>query len=280
MSASKSIKLILAFMAMACFAAPEGLSAQMIGGGGGKKRGGGTGGGGGRLKIRPPDQRGSYFSRITRYTPEEEADGELAGKLSVRPFRKDRKPLKLRVYRREELIINIGSGSFGVDQFSEVLMKGVYCTVNWENEEPKEGKKKSRKRPQLLSISLNPIAVEGKVVEVDGDILIIKVKPSNGTDWPEVAASINPNATSNKRVTTKKKRIRNKKLKLKVLPDVVSMVDATIATISLEDLEPDMPIEAQVIQGKKTGYLVEIKLVDAEAASGEDDSNRGGGPRG
>ncbi|MCZ6682936.1 MAG: hypothetical protein O7B26_07110 [Planctomycetota bacterium] len=279
MSACKSIKLILAFMAMACFAAPEGLSAQMIGGGGGKKRGGGTGGGGGRLKIRPPDQRGSYFSRITKYTPEEEADGELAGKLSVRPFRKDRKPLKLRVYRREELIINIGSGSFGVDQFSEVLMKGVYCTVNWENEEPKEGKKKSRKRPQLLSISLNPIAVEGKVVEVDGDILIIKVKPSNGTDWPEIAASINPNATSNKRVTNRKKRIRNKKLKLKVLPDVVSMVDATNATISLEDLEPDMPIEAQVIQGRKTGYLVEIKLVDAEA-SGEDDSDRDGGTRG
>lgn len=280
MKASKSFKLMLALLAAACFAAPEGLSAQMIGGGGGQKKGGGgTGGGGGRLNIRPPDERGSYFSQISRYSPEEEADGELAGLLSVKPLRKDRKSLKLRVYRKDEMVIHIGSGTFGVDQFSELLTSGVYCTVNWENEEPKEGKKSAHKRKELTSLSLDPLSVEGKVVGVDGDLIILKVKPKNDADWPEVAESINPNRPP-KHVSNAKKKIRYKKLKLKVLPDVVKMLDATQATIGLEDLQEDMPVEALVIHGRKTGYLVEIKLVDAEAATGEDDGDRGGGTRG
>lgn len=281
MKAFGSVRLVFALLAAVMLGAPESLSAQMIGGGGKKKGGGRPGGGGTGITVRPPDTSGNYYSYILKYTPEEEADGELAGQLTVKPFRKDLRSLKLRVYRRDDLVVSIGSGSFHVDQFPEVLTKGIHCVASWENEESDAGKRTRHSRKQLLTLTINPVKVEGKIVKIEGDIVTLKAIPVNGADWPEVNESINPNRTPPAHTSNAKKKIRRKKLKLKVLPDIVKMEDATNAPIGLEDLQADMPIEAEVIQGRKLGYLAQIKLVDTEAESKDNGhEDRGGGPRG
>lgn len=253
---------------------------------------------GGGIKLGAPADSGSYFGRILKFSPVENAgDDDLVGHLIFRPFRKDLKTLRLRVHRKDNgFSIRIGDGSFAEDQLQDILSTGLYCTVNWSVEKSGEddhgdGRSHKRKRSsrfkkkELVDMTFNPVAVEGKIVEIDGDIVVLRCKPKSG-DWPEVAAKINPNRPPPKVAPrssgNRKKKVRLKKLKLKVLEDVTKFSDAANTTIDLGDLEADQPIEANVIQGAKTGYLTSIKLVDAEAGDNEEGKggDRGGRPGG
>ena len=215
---------------------------------------------------------GNFYGRIVKFTPSDDDEGDLIGTLSLKGYTRSNSSIRLKVFRKDESSISLGSLKIAVDQYAEILAKGVQVDANWEVMERKDGKphkKITRSTPrQLVNLSFKTVRVQGEIVEVDGDVIIIKVVPQNGMQWPDVQAkeadrSRNRSANvTNINFTPRKPKIRSRKLKLRVVDEVSDLHDLESAPIDVGDLEEEQLVEATVIPGyPKIGYLTALRLV-------------------
>ncbi len=290
---ARVLGILCAVFACVLLVGAEAADAQM---GGGRRRGGG---GGRPKKPKGPtqdvpeqaDAPGQQTGRIVKFKPakEDEEDENLLGMLSVRPFRKGQKTLKMSVRRADTLRIELGDAKIEGEDILEYMWKGLHCTAGWAFENPD---KKKPKKKELRSLRLDSLIVSGKIDKIEDDLIVIKARPKNGQNWPDLAAKQDPG----KNPTTKKKIIL-RKLKLKILEDVSKFVDAKKEELDLDEFEVGKKVDATVVYGRPFGILLVLQSSTAddkpqEAGEPEkprDEGNRGkgrgrpkrpGGPRG
>jgi hypothetical protein len=273
------------------FVAAEAAEAQ-IGRGGGRRRSSGRGkqSGGNLPRDKGPSEShsqspGSHRAEIYKFEAATgDEDETLIGFLKVRPMDGGRL-LKLVVRSNEQLKVSVAGHDFPVEDYPDILWKGLHCTANWEFQQPEPGSKKPIERmpKELQSLTFETLAVEGKIVAIEGDSLVLKVRPSDDRPWPqrEKRQTRRPSGNTN---TKKPKRIPQKKLSIRIIDEVASYADAAGHPLGLGDFEIDQDIEAAIVYGgKKNGMLVELKSLTAEEQEeGNQAGERGNqpGPRG
>ncbi len=220
----------------------------------------------------PLASSGSFYGRIVKFTPVDDDEGDLLGTLSLRGYTRTNSSMRLKVFRNDESSISLGNLKIPVDDYAEMLAKGVQVNANWQVIERKDGKphkKITRSTPkELVTLSFKTVNVQGKIIEVDGDVITIKVVPQNGMQWPDVQAKEADRSrhrtvtATNINVTPRKAKIRSRKLKLRVVDEVADLNDLEAAVIEVGDLEEEQLVEATVIPGyPKIGYVTSLRLV-------------------
>jgi len=272
------------------------LSAQVAGGKpGGRSDDKGTRNRNNQNLNQPLASSGSFYGRIVKFTPVDDDEGDLLGTLSLRGYTRTNSSMRLKVFRNDESSISLGNLKIPVDDYAEMLAKGVQVNANWQVIERKDGKphkKITRSTPkELVTLSFKTVSVQGKIIEVDGDVITIKVVPQNGMQWPDVQAKEADRSrhrtvtATNINVTPRKAKIRSRKLKLRVVDEVSDLNDLEDAIIDVGDLEEEQLVEATVIPGyPKIGYVTSLRLVtelNKIEKEGEGGNTRiGGGDRG
>ena len=290
-------RLTCALAACLLFAIANSALAQH-GPGGGRARGGGGGGPKppptvGPIQKKPVstvgEQPGSFRGQISKWELGGDAkDENLIGTLTIRPVEKGAKSIKLQVRRADEQAggkndcIALGSHPFDADAYGDVLWKGLYCEVTWDwlHKEGDPEKKKPTIR-ELKKLTFDTLSVEGKIEEMEGEFLIIKVRPAAGRDWPDADTKEAPMSSQPKKAggAATAKQVVAKKLRLKVFDDVTTFLDAAKQPLDVGDFAVDQQIEAVVVYGKKDGILVELKSLTAEEKKeGESGAAKPGGP--
>jgi len=145
----RMLGILCAVFASVLLVGAEAADAQM---GGGRRRGGRPGGKPKKPKTPPPNQPqeaeapGQQAGRIIKFKPakEGEEDETLLGMLSVRPFQKGKKSLRMSVRRSDTFHISIGGTKIEGEDALEYLWKGLHCTAGWAFQNP--DKKKPKKK--------------------------------------------------------------------------------------------------------------------------------------
>ncbi|MBN2563312.1 MAG: hypothetical protein JXQ75_20520 [Phycisphaerae bacterium] len=288
-SGTWSLLFVVALCAL--FVAAEPAAAQL--GGGGMRRGGGHKGRDDKGSAKPQDQgpawqdTGNSRCRIIKFEPAKtgEEDENLLGVLKVKPIAKDAKMLRLRVRRNEQLSIELAGHQFDLDALEEIPWKGLFCEATWgspddDSADDEGGKSKKRKKNQrdLRSLKFETVEVEGKIVSIENDMILLKVKPKDGKEWPDIEAK---QATGSGKAPAKPKKVGQRKLRLRMLDAVTSFEAGNNERLDLGDFEVDQRIEATVTcgMGVKVGIMVKLRApdVEAEKAEGAGGGQRGGG---
>ncbi len=234
---------------------------------GGVRRGGGGGGqkSGGRQPQQPRDNKpaaptpGQEHGTILKYeVSKKESDIEkgVTGYLTVRPFEKGAKMLKLSIFKPDDegnggVIVKVGDHQFESDDVSEYFWSGLYCTAGWgfKDENAKV------KVKELRTLTLDTIDITGKVESVDGDVIVIRATPSNGREWPHLETPPDSRAPA---PNAPPKKPRQLKVSLKLIEDVSRVVDQESDETSLSSFEPGQMVDARIVFSSKTGMLVRM----------------------
>lgn len=245
---------------------------------------------------KPIETPGMQTGTIVSYKPATEAEAEkgIAGYLTVRPFEKKAKLVKLTVFKENEegqpsVSVKVGDHKFEVEDYSQLFWKGLYCTAGWgfKDESAKV------KVKELRTLEFTQLEVSGKILSVEDDTVTIRAVPKNGQNWPHLAALEDDSKASTKATAPPKpKPVRQLKIKLKLVEDVSKLLDAEAEEASLSGFEVGQKIEASIVFSTKVGMVIKLSPpgVDGTAAGPpppkpEDDGrgrrdNGGGGPRG
>lgn len=233
--------------------------------------GGGRSRGGGRRPTKKPntpppadqpqdvEAPGQQVGRIIKFkgAKEGEEDETLLGTLSVQPFKKGGKTLKLLVRKSDTLRIDIGDTKIEGDEILEYLWKGLHCTAGWafEDSDAKKPKKKA-----LRTLKLDTLAVVGKLDSIEDNVITLKARPANGQDWPDLIAKLDSGADPSRG----KKKVVLRKLKLKILENVSKFEDAKKDPLDLGEFEVGKDVDATIVLGRPFGILVVLQSPTAE----------------
>ena len=178
-----------------------------------------------------------------------------------------------------------------VEDLEEKPLKGLFCRATWgdpdeeaaeeEDADSKKKKKKKKKRRVLRSLSFETINVEGKIQSIEGETIVLKVRPTGGQEWPDIEAR---RSRSPKKPGNKPKKVARRKIRLKLLEELTEFEAGNSAPLDLGDFEVDQRIEAIVACGTKAGMMVKLRAPGVEgdegAGRGEDDGGGDRRPRG
>ncbi len=221
---------------------------------------------------------GSHRSRILKFELAEAGeDEELIGTLKIMPLEQDARTITLQVRRSEDLKIELGRHVFDPAEFEDIPWKGLICTATWgypddaeadpaDSERNEKKKKKKKKKRVLQSLRFETMQVKGKIKEIEGDLIVLRVKPANNQPWPE---SRRPSGKAPK--DSKTKKVLLKKLKLKIYEDVTDFVDRNEAPLDFGDFEEGQEIEATIVVGRKMGIMVTLAAPNIESEQGFDE---------
>ncbi len=276
---SRFCLLLSAFACVALiFAAPS--QAQVGGGGMGRKKPSDR-------PDRPTPQQppkvdretpGNVEGRILKFQPAKEGsdDEDLLGYLSVKPFGKNEKSLKLKVNRSDDLRISVAAHEFELDEIAEVCVKGLSCSAGWGFEDPDA----KRKVKELHSLSFATLEVEGKIAKIEDGMVHIKAKPKNGQDWPGADSSAAGAAGRGGGDSNKPKKIRTRTLKLRIMEDLSKITDEDAIESDLNEFAVDDEVDATVVVGTKESMMVAMRPLGAKDSAEESGrAGRPGGPR-
>ncbi len=286
------VKFVLALGLCIVFASAETVEAQR-GARGGRGRRGARGSQKSSPKPREQDQPnasdmpGVQRGQVYKFeTVVDEEDADLVGILKVRPVAKGAKVLKLRVHNRENVRIAVGGHQFAVEMYPEILSKGLFCSADWgfkggdDLSQPSDDSKKTKPRKnlprELRALTFETLEIEGTILEIEDDVMVLKGKPKDDRQWPDIEARL---ARSSKPSSTdgKPPRVSPKKIRLKMLDGMTSFEDAARHALDLGDFEVEQQIEATIVfagTGKKQGMLVALRSLTAEERE-EDETQPG-----
>jgi len=219
--------------------------------------------GAGRTPVRPgekplPPTPGNEIGTILKFKPAKEADQEkgVSGHLTVKPFEKGAKVLRLAVLKPNDdgeggVIVKVGEYTFDLEDLSDVFWKGLYCTAGWGYQDESA----RIKVKELRLLTLDTIDVVGKVEAIEDELVIIRAVPRDGNDWPHLEAM---NKAKPQAAGAKPKPIRKIKMKLKLIDDVSKLMDDMKEEATLSYFEPGQEVHAKVVFSTKTGMLIQM----------------------
>ena len=263
----------------------------------GKRPGGQLPGKTGGSDDRTWTDTGQDRCRIVKFEPvTDAADEALVGYLSVKPMVKNAKTLKLIVRKTESFKIEIAGQQVDLDALAGLEWKGLICDASWgsasappsSDSGDKEIKKKSKSKKQreLRTLTLETLPVEGSIESLEGDSVVVKVRPQNNLEWPDAEAKGNENGgnTGGKKGTNKPvndpkpTKAPLRKLKLKVMDDFTKFEGREASTLELGDFQAGLEIEAVVVCGTKSGLMVVLKTASLEGKKEEEKPKEGPRP--
>jgi len=248
----------------------------------GPNRPSGPGGGGPRRPPpkKPPKDRpsGSEQGRLIKFKPAKESseDEDLLGVLSVKAFGNDKKVVRMLVRRSDDLKVRVRDHVFDTEELGDVLWKGLYCTASWRLDNRNPNRK--RKKKELQGLSFDTLDVEGTVYQIDDGMVVVKGVPRGGRQWPDVQAK--GRSGPNGRPGNRPRRVIRRKLKLKVLEDVTTFLDASGDEMGLDDFEIGQEVEATVVYGRPYGMVVAMRIPSDGSGSNDDRGDDRGSGRG
>ncbi len=254
-------------------------------------------GGGGTRTQRPPGSRqgqgavemlpGSHYGRVLSFKPaegkagtdsEEESEVEILGMLKVKPVQKGLRTITMQVRKTGDFRIIIGGHTFDVEMFQEVVWSGLYCSAEWEFD-PADKKKKPTKK-LLKGITVDLAEVAGKIEAIEDDHIVLKVRPANDQQWRHLPPP-EPSNRSRSSNNQKPKRVRQLKVKLKIMDEATKFTDAADHELDLSEFEVGQDVTAAIAYGRPAGILVQLRslTIDEDAAEAEQGKDVGKGKR-
>ena len=265
--------------------------------------GGRPGGGGGGPRQKPPSRNGpsdgrpggdrgssGELMRIVKFSPADEAkDPELIGILVVQPIRKGQKTVTVRIPRKDDTKITIGKVTYEAERFAEMLTKGLYCNVSWKEEEDKK-----KTGPKIFSgMNFNAVKVSGTLEKLEGDIATLRVKPTDGREWPDTELNKSTAPPPAPRPGSKSappppqptaKKVKMRTVKVKVVEELAECLDGDNNPVTISDIPVGSNVEAEVVLSTATGLLTRVQSADATGGKKEpkepNDGRPGGRPGG
>ncbi len=254
----------------------------------------GPSGGGGRKKgppkhdeeqttvdDRPVGGETGWIAGFKSSEEDEDAGEDFMGILKFKPMGKRVRSFELRVPRDPLPVVELGERSdLDLEEYPDLLAKGLYCTASWKSEEADSGdtkkKKKSRMPRDLTQIRFETMDIEGEIAEIKDDVITIKARPKGDQPWPDQlgSAGSKPDRGAG---TGKPGRTPLKKLKLRVFEDVTRFTDAENEEIDLGNFEKKQSVEATVVYGKKGGIVVHLRTPSLKSEDQGEARGEGGG---
>lgn len=178
-------------------------------------------------------------------------DDTLVGTLSIKPYEKGAKLLTLRVHRDVEY--TLGGKKLDPDTAVELLWKGLFVSVTFDVDHPSDPKKKSPTQKALKALDVDTVDLEGTVIEVGEDYVILNAKPIKG-DWPDAEP---PKAGTTPLV----KAVKPRQLKLKSIEKVTRYLNQDRKPTEPGEFAKDQKIEAfaGIGKGKAQGLLLTLQ---------------------
>ncbi|MBK8269856.1 MAG: hypothetical protein IPK83_16805 [Planctomycetes bacterium] len=239
----------------------------------------------------PPVTPGNMTGTIIKYKPAKESDAEkgIAGFLYIRPFEKGAKLLKLAVFKEvadgegDAVLVRLGDHRFERNRglFRDFL-EGLCVNAGWGYKD-EDAKVKVK---ELRTLDFNSLEVKGKIDSIEDDVITIRAVPKNDQDWPHLAAKDDgKNQNGRAGAMAKPKKIRNLKVKLKMVEDVSKLFDAENEEASISSFEAGQAIEATIIYSSKFGMIVKlappgVSGTESTPEPPPDDGGKGEGGRG
>ncbi|MBU0718875.1 MAG: hypothetical protein KJ749_11545 [Planctomycetes bacterium] len=202
--------------------------------------------------------------------PAESDDENSIGLLKIRSSQPGVRTLKLEVTDDADVRVSLAGHRFDPFEYQDVLTKGFFCSARWGIKQDEEEQKK-RTAPKLLrGLEFETLAVEGEIDEIGDDyVVLVKARPKDGQQWPDVAAYLARTArTTDSQKTTRPAR---KKLELSFVEPVTSFADAAGEPLYLSDFGEEEDVEAVIVYGGRRGLLVEIRSIVAYGDPADDE---------
>lgn len=191
-----------------------------------------------------------------------EKDEKLMGFLTIKPYDKKQRIVKLRVRRGDETPVLLGEHEFELEQLGKLLEKGLHVAASWDFLNEKEAEKKRGGKKVLRKLELLTIEVEGVVKGVEDDVVEIYGKPVDKGRWPDYVPDEKPGAMP--------EEVKKSMLKLKLLDDVSTFRTADTSDARLSDFKEDDEVRVHLVYaGRRTGILVGLRTKDASDAPPE-----------
>jgi hypothetical protein len=239
-----------------------------------QSRGGGPRGGGSRTK-KPTEKKpkadepdwvdnGNDKCHILKFEPATDAaDETLIGYLSVKPMStKKARTLKLAVRKTDKLQIDLGGQAIELEALAGLEWKGLTCNASWilGSSQPTantgEKKPKKKKGRELITLSIDPLELEGTIESIEGDSILVKAKPAKDGEWP-----ISAGKEGNDSKTTKK--VPYRKLKLRFI-DEFTKFEGSSGTLELGDFQVGQDVEITAVCSTKGGVMMALKAPGLE----------------
>lgn len=261
---ARSGKNWLAFVALvAVFFVADAASAQIAGGGRGGRRGKPP-----KEKEPPrgeqqedekpaPGRQVGWVLRLKAATEKDvEKDEDLMGFLSVKPYEKKGRIVKLRVRKNNDVRIELGDHKFELEDLGKILGKGMHVAASWDFLNEKEAEKKRGGKKVLRKLELVTIEVEGEVKEIKDDMVTVYGKPINKARWPDYQPDDKPG--------TMPDEVKKMALDLKLMEDISKFRTTDSDDAGLSDFKEGDEVRLRVVfAGRKTGILVAMRSKDA-----------------
>ncbi len=226
-------------------------------------------------RAEPWREAGSRRGRIIKFEPAKSDDAEgILGTLKIKPIGKKTRMMTLQIRMSDQLRVELAGHRFDLDELADLPWKGLYCTAAWgyaeddgdggSAQDEEDTKRKPKQPKELRSLLFETIEVTGKIKQIEGDLITLRVKPKNDVNWPdrEAREKFGPrNARGGK-----PKRVPRRKLTLKMMDDVTSFLSDNREPLDLGDFEVDQEIEATVTTGQavKLGMIVKLAAPGVE----------------
>ncbi|HUN82058.1 MAG TPA: hypothetical protein VMV81_11190 [Phycisphaerae bacterium] len=134
----------------------------------------------------------------------------------------------------------------------ELLWKGLFVSATFDVDKPTDPKKKAPTQKALKSLSIDSLEIEGTVVEIGDDFIIINAKPLKG-DWPDSEPPKNGSAPL-------AKAVKPRAIKFKTIEKVTRVLNKELRATELGEYTKDEKVEAVVGvgKGKAQGLLLTL----------------------
>lgn len=246
---------------------------------GGDRRGPATGEGG---DTRVWTDTGSDRCRIVKFEfAKDSTDEDLIGILSIRPLMKKARTLKLIVRQSDDLQFLLGAETVELEALQDTEWKQLICTASWGSPSGKSGEdegddKKSKsaskkKERELRTLSLETQVVAGTIESIEGDVIMLKAKPTGDHNWLDAEARDLERGVSGD--SKREKKPVPRKLQIKILENLTKFEGGKSGSLELGDFQVGQEVEATVVCGRKTGVMLTLT---APGVEGRTDAPKGG----
>ena len=167
-------------------------------------------------------------------------DEKLMGFISIKPYAKGARVLKLRVYRDDDVQIVLGDHKFELESLGSLLEKGLHVAASWDFLSEAEAEKKRGGKKVLRKLELLPTEIEGEVKEITDDLVVIYGRPVNKANWPDYVPDDKPGAMA------KPEEVKRYAVKLKLVEDVSKFRTAETNEARLSDFKVDDKVRVRV----------------------------------
>lgn len=195
-----------------------------------------------------------------------EKDQDLAAYVMVRPLSRNARPLRLAVLNGGNVSFVLGRHALEESAWKDFPWKGLHCEVNWvQTGDDPLTREKEPARKELRSLSFELLEVMAEIERIEDGAVVLRALPKAGRPWPDAE----PPDKDAPKPSPAPKEPAVRKLRLKVLDGITTLLDEKGGEADLKDFQPGQRVEATLVLGSGDGILVSMPPVGEDDKPGE-----------